>query len=353
MLSGLKITLEFSVFFWDNKHNRGRAARAADINSQYMVQIMQKIQRKAFTLVELLVVVVIIAMLMGLLTPAIVAARARARQVQCMNNMNEIGKALIQFDLSKQRFPGYVETMPGQKDSSSRPIPINWAVAILPNIQRNDIWDMLRDNSTSITDATLNDLKIELFICPSAQGKLTNQSYVVNTGQADLAITSTNPIPDPPAHGVFLDLVSTKAYKVTASQIPDGSQHTLLLSENLQAGKWNEFVDSSASELPKDLEKEVGIIWWSNYSSAFRINKDKEFEGSNIEHARPSSNHSGGVNVIFCDGHAQFLREDIDYEVYGKLMTPDGKNAKYPNSGAWGGPVTWQNKPLNEADYAD
>ena len=46
-----------------------------------------------------------------------------------------------------------------------------------------------------------------------------------------------------------------------------------------------------------------------------------------IRYARPSSHHSGGVVVSFCDGHQQFVSEDIDYRVYQHLMTPDSKAA--------------------------
>ena len=46
--------------------------------------------------------------------------------------------------------------------------------------------------------------------------------------------------------------------------------------------------------------------------------------------ARPASTHSGGVNVVFADGHNQFLRDDIDYLVYQRLLTSNGKNCEDP-----------------------
>ena len=44
---------------------------------------------------------------------------------------------------------------------------------------------------------------------------------------------------------------------------------------------------------------------------------------TNLDYARPSSNHPGGVNACFCDGHLQFISNSIDYEVYKQLMSPD------------------------------
>ena len=53
------------------------------------------------------------------------------------------------------------------------------------------------------------------------------------------------------------------------------------------------------------------------------------------DYARPASNHPGGVNVVFCDGHVQFLREDVaKYSIYQVLMAPDPKKADFPAGSA-------------------
>ncbi len=319
-------------------------------------------KRNAFTLVELLVVIVIIAMLVGLLTPAVLSARAAARKTQCMNNMKNLGDALIQFDLAKNRFPGYANRMPGYVDIDGNPIPVSWAVMILPNIQRTDIWDQYRGQVTpgDVPQA----VEIDLFACPSDHEPRDNQqSYVVNCGQEDND-AGYNPL-DWPANGVFLERFTNRDYHVTASRIPDGTQHTLLLSENIQAGAWNESIDPTTSDPPRYMEPSVGMVWWHDYATLtndlpkwIQINGTSEnITGVDpIHRARPSSNHSGGVNVIFCGGHAQFLREDIDYDVYARLMTPDGKNAMVAGTQD---PVDdgtgklWQEVPLDADDYID
>ena len=318
---------------------------------------------RGFTLVELLVVIVIIAMLTGLLIPAVLSAREAARKTECMNNMKNLGDALIQFDLAKDRFPGYANTMPGYKDTSGNPIPVSWAVMILPNIQRTDIWDQFRSQESS--GIVPQAVEIDLFACPSDYETLDyQQSYVVNCGQKDKP--GDNP-PDWPANGVFLNRFANRDRHVTASRIPDGTQHTLLLSENIQAGPW---LTANTSNPPEVIttEPEVGMVWWHDYDDPaefppnlrkwIQINgEDDNTSGLTPMHkARPSSNHSGGVNVVFCDGHSQFLREDIDYDVYARLMTPDGKNAMVAGTKD---PVLdvndklWQNKPLNDDDYID
>ncbi len=317
-------------------------------------------KRDAFTLVELLVVIVIITMLIGLLVPAVLSARATARKTQCMNNMKNLGDALIQFDLARNRFPGYADTMPGQDDD------VSWAVMILPNIQRNDLWNQFRRQNISSPPEPPQAVEIDLFACPSDYGQEDyQQSYVVNCGQIDYAVTSTTPTSyiDWPANGVFLYRPKTRGKHVTASRIVDGTQHTLLLSENLQSGPWLEPDNSTTPPtvlrtIPtNDIEMSVGMLWYSASdhvslpvppADGWHINDDKE------EHARPLSNHSGGVNVVFCDGHTQFLREDIDYDVYARLMTPDGKNARVTiDQDGTTVSVPWQNTPLDADDYID
>ena len=299
-------------------------------------------KQNAFTLVELLVVIVIIALLVGLLTPAVIAAREAARRAQCMNNMKNLGDGLIQFDLAKQRFPGYRNTVPGLKDKNDVPILVSWVVPILPNIQRNDLWDECRRGTVPLVE-------IDLLSCPSDHEKIDlQQSYVVNCGLEDFK-PSGGPgnYFDYPPNGVFFDRPTTKGTHTTVSRIPDGAQHTLLLSENVGANKWTDTT-----------EHQSGMLWWNDYDTyaandpklkAIKINgTDESLASVNaIYRARPSSNHPGGVNVVFCDSHTQFLREDIDYDVYARLMTPDGKNAKVPTTGAT---VPWQSKSLSADD---
>ena len=68
--------------------------------------------RGGFTLVELLVVITIIAMLVGLLVPAVMAARNAARKTQCMNNQQNLGKGILNYVTSKEKFPPLFSLQP-------------------------------------------------------------------------------------------------------------------------------------------------------------------------------------------------------------------------------------------------
>jgi hypothetical protein len=101
----------------------------------------------------------------------------------------------------------------------------------------------------------------------------------------------------------------------------------------------------------------------SNPTDARRINgimpTDKKFtyqitplNSGNISsyyYARPSSYHTGGVNVAMCGGEVFFMRDDIDYKVYEQLMTPDGKHSDMP--GDPNDPTSFKGYTLNDSDY--
>lgn len=316
-----------------------------------MLRTAIRLRHRGFTLVELLVVIAIIGILVGLLVPAVIASRERARQTQCTNNQRNIGQAITQYELSKRQFPGYVNQMAWQVKSggATNVDGAGWPVVILQELDRSDLWDALRSAKT-VVDVANASPRVPLFVCPShGRGEAAALSYVANCGQQDANLKTvadvTNKVvpPDWLANGVFHrhyyqpNPTGFINVAVAMTDIKDGSQHTLLISENLQGGEWTKTWPTNA---PANLEEEQswGMVWWPEYDAtkntydAVRINADREQSISPapapIYYARPSSYHSGGAVATFCDGHSQFLNEQMDYLVYQLIMTPDGANAK-------------------------
>lgn len=260
--------------------------------------------RAGFTLVELLVVITIIGMLMALLLPAVMGARESARRAQCTNNQAELSKAVLQYESAKGRFPGFVNRYGSTKTN------LSWIVMIFPYLGREDLWRVIRDTSGPGVPTTVQQ-PIKQLTCPSdPPPEAHGLSYVANCGRDD----APSNIPYQ-AHGIFFDHNVTNPPTISLSNIIDGTANTFLLSENVQANLWYSI-----------LIYEVGMVWRASPDTCSRINRCLDSAGSvgtDWRTARPSSYHPGGVVVSYCDGHQEFIKDDIDYGVYQRRMAPD------------------------------
>ena len=337
---------------------------------------MQTSKPRGFTLVELLVVISIIGMLMSLLLPAVQSARESGRRTTCMNNQRNLGLAFAQFDSTYRGYPGWrnpfikddgstyiaAALAPGPDDPLAHPVfppppppslganSFAWVTSLFPFIERRDLDDAWKKMANQQQPPAVN---IEILSCPSDTSNLSSPtplSYVVNGGMPDwIAFNEvTGKVPyDFPANGVFMDhdpnTHADYGAPITSSSqinIQDGTTNTLLLSENLDASDWLPLDHNLRVREPKDYE--LTFVWRDAESTSgplppspkCRINGRDGAETQLPEHdtARPSSNHPGGVVVVFCDGHTRFLREDIDYVVYCALMTPHGSQASVTGS---------------------
>lgn len=257
-------------------------------------------RRGAFTLVELLVVITIIGMLMALLLPAVNAAVEAGRNAQCKNNMRNLAMATDTYQTAGGYYPSYVMKVGNTANAS-------WVVALLANLERLDLYQ-------DWTAGTATAPYFDLIVCPSDPPEQMNGpmlSYVANSGCG-----TGNTAGKEMKNGVF----HASGVQTPSDAIVDGKSNTIVFSENIQADKWNVVARES-----------ITFVWHSTASPTARqkINGEKTtFSGTmNLDWARPSSFHSGGVNVAFCDTHVTFLKQDVDYGVYAQLMTPNGKES--------------------------
>jgi prepilin-type N-terminal cleavage/methylation domain-containing protein len=306
-------------------------------------------RERGFTLVELLVVIAIIGMLTALLIPAVQSAREAARRSQCTNNQKQLGLGILQHESQSRSFPGFANNLKteraftvgtGTNTVTFDSIDVSWMVMLLPYLEREDLLRNWRDPATGGQRTT----PLRETTCPSDPpgnvGTLDSPlSYVVNCG-CDLPSDKSDQVPwNNREFGVFFNQSSTTMVGTTKSQVSmaflrghDGSTHTLMMSENLRgSGSGRSWASTTMNDL--------GFIWATGVipDSQCRIN---QFRDSIF--MRPSSNHPGGVVTTFCDGHQQFLSEQIDYLTYEQLMTPDSAGAGRLLSRS-GNPPNWDN----------
>lgn len=340
-------------------------------------------QRQAFTIWELLVVVVIVLFLAFLLLPA-VNSQSGGRRSICINNLRQLSLALYQYESSHGCYPGYVNpqavmTSPAGEMASR---PIGWAFSIMPGLERSDI----SDNYGSSNGANGQpgpyarpDQVLKVLRCPSdpkgaSETPATWSSYVVNTGlkdaEPDVAMPTGVPR-DWAANGIFHfnypyrwandydvplrksgDLPTQETIETVTSKYisnHDGTGTTLMLAENWDSGRWTDV-----------LEQQVGFYWQAtvlngklapapsapdewlelplllvNENAGARTDAMPRQEQN--PYGRPSSAHPGGVNVAYADTHASSLANEIDYLAYCQIMTPAGEDA------GPAGPKGWRN----------
>jgi prepilin-type N-terminal cleavage/methylation domain-containing protein len=186
---------------------------------------MKSPRRRAFTLVELLVVIAIIGILIMMLLPAINAAREAARKMSCMNNLNQLGIALQNYEAAHEALPAGVTNPDGPIHNVAQGNHMSWLVQLLPYIDERVTYEHVdfAAGAYAKQNEKVRAINISLLRCPSsASAARCLSDYAGCHHDVEAPIAADN-------HGVlFLNS------HITAKDVTDGPTHTIYVGEKLQ-----------------------------------------------------------------------------------------------------------------------
>lgn len=335
--------------------------------------------RLAFTLIELLVVIAIIAVLIGLLLPAVQKVREAAARAKCANNLKQIGLALHNYEgINHQYPPAYIRTSAQQSgtaygisypdDNWNGSTGWAWGTLILPYIEQNNLYTSLNLNLPcwATENAALVKTKLSTFLCPSATGgsdgfaveydsgdgrhgaplqptiTFAHSHYVTNAGinQPWGRVTAYSydfTVPEP--IGSLVAVIDGPFYrdsKTRVADVTDGLSNTVFLGEHssiLSNKTWVGVVPGAATCPRLDLRP-----WPSDCNSGgclvgVHSGPDVHDHPQVIIHVPNNpfghtdemwGEHGNGCNVLFGDGSVRFVNAFINPNAWVALSTRNG-----------------------------
>jgi prepilin-type N-terminal cleavage/methylation domain-containing protein/prepilin-type processing-associated H-X9-DG protein len=291
---------------------------------------------RGFTLIELLVVIAIIAVLVGLLLPAVQKVREAAARAKCTNNLKQIALGMHNYEnafggLPPSRTDGTVVTAPNYPYSHS------WSAALLPHIEQTAAFNLYQYTMDWNNPANYTAVRTQLavFNCPST----------IEQNRSDMTIAAQPAAGDYHAINAIKDFVAINCFGTTGitnkddprlvgammrnrvtrfADIKDGTSSTLLIAEDAGRPK----LYNQARQVFDPAGQQGG---WADPNGAFSLdgaNPDGTVPGPCPMNCSNDSElyswHTAGVNVAFADGSVHFLRESIDFCTLAKLFTRAG-----------------------------
>lgn len=302
-----------------------------------------------FTLVELLVVIAIIGVMVGLLLPAVQAARESARITQCKNHLKQIGLGLHNYESTYRAFPaGFVSQTTGPwPGGGNDPVPeigpgwSFWAM-MLPQIEESAVYDQINFD-VPITDPANQAARSSLvstYVCPSDTwddpvsvwprtigiNDLAPCSYVGSLGGADP--TGNGPTgsylaryEELPFNGIF-----HRNTAIRHRDILDGTSNTMGLGERssmFTPSGWAGVIPGGQTVFSEDIAGQRGQIVGATVRPAITmVTVHVRSGGPNSPTGSPGGfwgPHFGGAHFLLMDGSTRAIPTQVDIEIFRAL----------------------------------
>lgn len=303
-------------------------------------------RRSGFTLIELLVVIAIIAVLIGLLLPAVQKVREAAARVKCQNHLKQWGLAMhlhhdgygkLPYAGRNKNASGNTTTPGGQRGTW---VPVLWPYVEQPALAADYLYD---ENFTVSANVAVTRNSVPLYFCPSDPVKNAyagpnlriRGNYCVNWGPVEFNKSSGTAAAIAPFGWIGWN-VENDPRRSKFAEFQDGTSNTLLMSESLK------FPGEELNDWRGDLFNEQGQTMFMTVTPPNAEVPDTArspycttrpelglpcsvISGRNYYFAARSK-HPGGVNALLADGSIRFVQNSILPATWKELSTMQGGN---------------------------
>lgn len=286
-------------------------------------------RRSGFTLIELLVVIAIIAVLIGLLLPAVQKVREAAARLKCKNNLKQIGLALHSYhDRNGALPPGYSTRL--ATNGTETGAGWGWATFLLDDLEQGNLRRGI-DPAVAIgasQHATPRTQVLPVFLCPSDEriGTFTTTTVAVTVAHANyVGVFGTNEPDDAPGagNGTFF-----RNSTVRFGDISDGLSNTYVVGErssDIALATWTGAVPGATVPLRRDPSEAEGHFFLVLGRGDHQPNAPE----SHIDDFY--SRHSQGLNCLFADGSVHSIGNAVSPSVWAAVQTRAGGEVFPPN----------------------